>query len=392
LVFDTSGSMTDVVGKGTAAPWPQCEQFDAPLTKMGLSKLAFHTALQEVSPDAARWGLARFPQRAAFVPAPNCQSGYYEANPSGLVTGDPQKHSSAGPGDWFSANLEEVVVAPIPVVGSGIAEVLRWLDGKESVEVIEGLTCAECPGFCGYGCFAHTDPELRGDGSTPLGRTLYYAGEYLRRYVLVDGKPCKVASDCGSPHYSCLAGQCFDPAGACRRTEIVLFTDGDETEDTSEQSFFNPVNQAKRLFAGLACAQDLDCAPGSTCEAGLCSPQGADTLVGAILATEGAGICPGEFKSCSLGAFGACAEGSCVPVAHAYFDTEENVQALYSFLGQPLRVRVNVIDANPAASPLNQLIALWGGGEYVHATNGDPAQILGAIESLTIAKPSGDCE
>jgi len=40
LVFDTSGSMDEVLNFGTTLPWPLCETIEDPATKMGVCKSA----------------------------------------------------------------------------------------------------------------------------------------------------------------------------------------------------------------------------------------------------------------------------------------------------------------------------------------------------------------
>ena len=243
---------------------------------------------------------------------------------------DPDSHTT-GPGeDWFKSNMKEVIGVPFSGgTDDNLDEVLQWMDGVEELVHLTAVTdcnATTCPGFCDVGnCYLHTNHELRADGGTPLGRTLFYAGEYLRRFVLLEGKACNSKADCSSPHYQCVEGHCRDPLYNCRQTVIVLFTDGGETMNKSKTDFFNPINQAKRMFVGLGCTLDSDCPPLEFCnvDLGMCAEGCSDdqgcptgTVCSALRCQEpcvGSELCPSGFI-CDEG--GHCMpEGGCIIAA-----------------------------------------------------------------------------
>ena len=114
-------------------------------------------------------------------------------------------------------------------------------------------------------CVVTTNAELRAVGATPIGKSLFYASEYLRHFVLVEGQFCEEDADCASSNHSCVDGQCHDEFAYCRENVIVLFSDGAETENVHIDDFFHPRVQAKRLFYGLGCQTDADCLSGAMC-------------------------------------------------------------------------------------------------------------------------------
>ncbi len=75
---------------------------------------------------------------------------------------------------------------------ANIAAIYRWIDNVELPTTSAAVT----------------DPELHGNGYTPLGRSLFYARMYYENLV----KPT-------------------DPKGSCRQNVVILVTDGAETCD-----------------------------------------------------------------------------------------------------------------------------------------------------------------
>ena len=396
LVFDTSGSMNQTISGSGSLVWPDCEDLTNPKTRIGYSKAAFNQALETLPINPVRFSLLHFPQTEDYDSTPSCKSGHYDGDTK--ITGDPSVHIT-GPGDdWFSEGIEQVVSVPFASnEDDQLNEVMIWMDGAEELVELTAITncnSTTCPGFCDGGkCYLHTNPELRADGSTPLGRTLFYAGEYIRRFVLVEGKPCSTKADCGSYHYQCQAGTCRDPLYNCRETVIVLFTDGGETSDSGSNDFFNPVNQAKRLFMGLGCQADTDCAKDALCTEGLCKPKpGLDTVLGQVASSPGLGVCNTGFEVCNISTNEGCAGGDCVDVDNSYEDNEENIQTLLGYEGQHLRIRTHVMDASEGEEEMNVEIAFWGGGQYIPVDAADTAAVVQAIQQLTDLKFTIGCE
>ncbi len=254
IAFDTSGSMsTDIATKAGVAncpngydPWPMCEynatKFPNGCTRIGVSKVIFKKALAKLDDQVTHLALFKFPQSVSPCSDCSCDSGGY----SGLDTidGDGNEQGVNANTAWYKNNFGQVLCVPYPAVSgfTSKAAIGKWMDGTENQP---------------------SDPELRADGGTPIGKTLFYVGEYLRNSVIVDGKPCTVDANCGSVNYICQGGSCVDPARSCRDTVVVLFTDGGE-ETTNE--YFGPWVQAKRLSTGLGCVTDADCVNGATCQ------------------------------------------------------------------------------------------------------------------------------
>jgi hypothetical protein len=395
VVFDTSGSMNKSIGPNVTLSWPQCEDIDNPSTEIGYSKAAFKEALVEEPINPIRFSLLHFPQEEDFSTNPTCKSGYYDGQSK--MSEDPDGHST-GPGeDWFKSNMKEVIGVPFSGgTDDNLDEVLQWMDGvEELVQLTAVIDCntTTCPGFCDIGnCYLHTNHELRADGGTPLGRTLFYAGEYLRRFVLLEGKACNSKADCSSPHYQCVEGKCRDPLYNCRQTVIVLFTDGGETMNKSKTDFFNPINQAKRMFVGLGCTLDSDCSKDMVCLENLCKPTGLDTMMGQVVSSPGLGVCAGSFSTCNVATSEGCTIGNCEDVSNVFTDTKENVQTLAGHEGQTLQIRVHVIDSSSTDSDTNVGIAFWGGGQYIPVDAENSVTLVEAIQQLTDLKFNISCE
>lgn len=262
IAFDTSGSMsTDVTNKAGVKnctgydPWPKCEydatKYPSGCTRIGVSKVVFKQALAKLDDQVMHLALLKFPQTVDNFSSKSCDSGAYSGQDTVSGDGGEQGVTTATP--WFKNNFGQVLAVPYPAVAGfdSKAAIGKWMNGTESQPA---------------------DPELRADGGTPIGKTLFYVGEYLRNHVIVDGKACTVDADCGSVNYTCQNGTCADPARSCRETIVVLFTDGGET---TTNSYFGPWVQAKRMSTGLGCQTDADCVGGATCQNVLqCNPTG----------------------------------------------------------------------------------------------------------------------
>jgi len=358
LVFDTSGSMhiyrdPAFAGKNPSQcvpggsppclqPFPKCDDPASPLTLFTLSKTVFADAIAGSIGHYAQFALMRFPQREDATNVNDlCYFGWYDWRPR--VTGDDDAFATTE-GGWFDQNRGEVVVVPFPLrnnLDNG-GQLLEWLDFEERLGASD--TPCQVSADCGTGqcgtldgarrCFYHTDNELRAGGETPLGKSIYYAGEYLRRFVRVDGKACTIDANCGSAGYQCVGNVCRDPYRHCKDDYIVLLTDGQESEHKDETSFFNPVVQAKRLAFGLDCAGDADCRGGATCQDSVCVPPGMSINTMPRVVGDGHG-------------------------------------ALAAPDGQPISVRTTVITLN-GLDFANARIALFGGGASLDVSGTDP--------------------
>lgn len=388
VVFDTSGSMNWYPGtqdaptpcgagetEGCLAPYPACEDLDNPLTTLGISKSVFGEFFKSEETQGVLFGLQRFPQIASDA-SPVCEGGYFSWDVE--MTGDDQLiEPPLTQETWFDENLGEIILVPFPPTASetNVQDLTRWMDGLE-LTVKSDTECfgpKDCPkGVCtGVGalgtktCRDFANPELRAIGGTPLGKSLFYAGEYMRRNVVIDGKPCSDDTDCGSPGYFCSeAGECFDPLRECRLNVIVLFTDGGETVHPFTDDFFNPQVQAKRLRYGLGCGTDADCSKLTFCDqAGSCYP-----------------------TKCSL-------QGYCTNDVIEDDETDQIMMAmggtadrLRDYRGNPISLIVNVVDGSltdPQQSETtlnaNRLIALYGGGQHIVVDVDDPPNFLAQL-------------
>jgi hypothetical protein len=375
LVFDTSGSMGSIgfldtvpcicgAGNCKAQPYPACEDIQCPQSKLGLAKKVLHDLFESPAFGGVRFAMTRFPQRIKANASDSCTNlfgvGHYQTL-SDKITGDDDAHVPPE-GGWFEENLNEILCVGFPKTldEDTKAKGLAWVDGDEQFETT-GVPCEknfECfPDVCAWDsqtqtgeCAGHTNPELRATGNTPLGKSLFYAGEYIRKFIVAEGKACEVDADCENVNYFCGPdGACFDPLRECRENIIILFTDGEETENIEMNDFFNPVLQAKRLHYGLGCAFDSDCLDGAKCKNNVCQDYpmpntGFPEVIGYI---NGAGA-----------------------------------NKLTDRLGNGISVRVHVVDISEGAGYQdNKRVADHGGGVFYPVKGGDPSKLLEAFES-----------
>lgn len=406
LVFDTSGSMATEVAGATCSgtmTFPACDPVLS-CSRMDVSKVVFHKALSQIDPARASMALFRFPSRIDRVQAQSCTEGYQAG--ALAMTADSNVQRVTDKTAWFWAFLQEVLAVPFPrseqEAVAAAKEMARWMDGTESIAAAG--TCAggpplgcgatmDCPGgaCCAGTCYKHADPELRAAGSTPIGKTLFYVGEYLRHRVVVDGLPCAGDAGCGTRHHRCLGGVCVDPARHCRETVVVLFTDGGELNDPT--SFFAPLPMAKRLAFGLACASDADCSGGAACTGGRCLPEN-----------------PGQFRCVANGL--PCVAGApagdplfcpelpglgtyCLPdpvLDQTAIAAQANNNVLRAPDGRPFAARLVVIDASGENSVLGSFaLASAGGGRVLTADTADPQAFLSVLTKAFDLKNTKVC-
>ena len=365
IIFDTSGSMHQYIDMGVypefcedvglpcLAPWPDCDNPEQPLTAMTLAKEVFRQEIKAAVEGHVQFALQRFPQREALAQSPHCAYGLY--SPGSVITGDDDSWDTST-ASWFEAGLNEAVVVPFPrrVDGDNSEDLARWMNHSEQVGATD-ISCevnSDCPtGLCGTvggkkRCFFHKDPELRAGGETPLGKSLFYAGEYFRRFVAVDGRTCTSTKDCGSAGYVCADGGCEDPYAQCRDNHIIVFTDGGQNPVRQPNDFFHPVNQAKRLAFGLTCEEDVVCRGGALCHSGVCV-----TEEKALEDVSGYGT-------------GGVSDALTTPD------------------GRPLRIQVSVVNLQAHTIADNADIAMAGGGKLLDVTAQDPAAFGMALGTL----------
>ncbi len=421
IAFDTSGSMTtDVTNKAGVKncasydSWPTCEygpKYPNGCTRIGVSKVVFKQALAKLDDQVSHLALFKFPQTLSSYSPNSCDSGAYSGNDT--VTGDNGEQGVTASTGWFKNKFSEVLAVPYPAVAGfdSKAAIGKWMDGTENQP---------------------NDPELRADGGTPIGKTLFYVGEYLRNKVIVDGKACSVDADCGSVNYFCQNKICVDPASSCRDTVVVLFTDGGEA---SSNTYFGPWVQAKRLSTGLGCMTDADCVGGATCEQVLqCSQTGSgwtgskesvDDKPCAVSSDCGAGGTCTSHQQCQAkadptGLAWFCSEGAapCDPLVSAHCsstdpskpcktDATSNLycpaycirdprpglsavataatnNALRSPDGKTFGVRLYIVDigsTSDADITNSWRLAMSGGGHLLGVDAGDPAAFLGVLDN-----------
>ncbi len=400
ILFDTSTSMWRYPEGGSpdlctrldmpcVDPWPTCDGASS-FTVMGKSKAVLPAIVDQFAQEA--WfALFRFPQKVVGRLNPTCRNGYY--SPLSRLEGDPgDVHVTPDDADgWFAKGLAQTLCVPIPArpADDNLPAIVAWADGIEKVETL-GVPCesdGDCPtgGLClpdgdGRTCHVHVNPELRSTGDTPLGRSLFYIGEYLRQQVVVDGKPCNEDADCGTPFHRCDGGQCVDAGRNCRQVAVIVVTDGNETEDVSLQSWFNPVNQAKRLAYGLGCETDADCIGGAKCTDGVCWHPALDVPFGACVG-NGALPCVSD---ADCGNLGPCLVG---PLHYA---DAQGPQVLRDGTGQPIRVTVHVVSIGPVQYGSDK-VALYGGGEFIEVPEGDTTALFKTIGTIVSKKVVTSC-
>lgn len=432
VVMDTSGSMRRIPDEPEwfpwTDPWPVCESFDDPQTRIGIARKLFRRILAEEDALLAGsdFALFRFPQRVdgVFVkdlaaPASEaCNFGLWERILGETMSGDDGRHVTGpdvGGADWFLASLSQVLLVPdprVPDFAAATAEERRaamepWIDGVEAAEAgADAVPCTHDTGYldCGLDraclgpegartCHDVTNPELRATGQTPLGRSLFYASEYVRRFVRVGGAPCTVDADCASASYRCEGGFCSDRLAGCRRTVIVLITDGVEDPIPDDQ-FFRARVQAKRLQFGLGCAADEDCLSGATCEpVHVCA--NAEGSVGVVCA--GDEDCRGADETCQP-AVDACVtpallaagrEDPAVAAALVFVDPD-GAQRVTDRAGAGLAATVHVLDVAGGADE-NARIALLGGGLHLLHSLYELDAIIEDLRSVFDIKAGAQC-
>jgi len=404
LLFDTSASMNycvdddekdyvDCCPAGCPQDWPVCETFDQPLSKLGVSKKVYKQFLDaSLAANKARFALLTFPQIEA-VSHSFCYSGYYlDQN---YIEGDDDAHATPSPPQgWFHQNLSEVVRVPFSAdwATSTYDQMVSWIDFTE---------------------VQHQNPELRASGFTPLGKSMFYAGEYIRHYLVVDGKPCAADADCGSPDYVCREGACADPVKECRTTILLVFTDGQESTYTVANEFFNPIVQARRMAFGLGCATSADCAGGAQCEDGTChrAPTvsgdcvfDADCPPTAWCEADGChtpgfdwptkvGRCDSNGMGCVVGAPQACPEvfEACKPVDPHVSDPDPDANVLRSYDGKPIGVTVHVINVSQTLAE-SRLMAEHGGGRHFDVSLAQADILLQVLKKVVDFKSGEGCD
>ena len=408
IAFDTSGSMsTPVKGKTcTSQVFPSCDPKKL-CSRMAVSKLTFSKALEGVDAKQARLALFRFPQWLAKTASSSCNSGFY----AGLktISGDVLNEQSVQENSaWYWTSLHQILAVPYPTTEQLAAgqkkQMARWMDGNEKLQTT-GQTCAntskvcatdpQCGGgsCCGGKCYLHAEPELRATGGTPIGKTLFYIGEYFRNRIVIDGKACIIDADCENPNYRCEKGYCKDPARGCRENVLVLFTDGGENNDPTH--YFAPQVSAKRLRYGLACKTIDDCVGDARCKGGQCLPEGGTGFH--CMATGDAckpGISDKSHVHYCPPLIGAT-KGECVPDTLKLITAQAKIFAhnsLRSPDGEPFSVRVHVVDISGSTSLTKSFaIAIAGGGRMLTADVADANAFLSAVTSALDMKNKKVC-
>ncbi len=399
LLFDTSASMnecvddedswyTDCCPGGCPAEWPVCETYENPLSKLGYSKAVYKDFFtSSTGAGSARYALLTFPQTPAEWHS-FCHGGYWYDQM--IVSDDDDSHETAA-GGWFEQNMSQVVKVPFRTSWdeNNVSAMLSWID---FVEILG------------------ENPELRAGGATPLGKSMFYAGEYIRHHLVVEGRPCTVDADCGSPDYVCKDDACHDPIAHCRQNILLVFTDGRESVHEALNDFFNPVVQARRMKFGLGCAEDGDCLGDAGCIGGYCQrfPQygapcatDSDCPPGAWCIDE---VClkpgfewPGDAGVCANSGF-ACTPSAndcagfleaCDPIDGTYVDPG-GVDTLRAPDGSPIEVTTHVIDVSVDPSE-SILIAAHGGGRHFSVDLAETEILLEVLYKMTDIKFGVEC-
>ena len=399
LVVDTSSSMNVMVSTGSSPencisndgdcpPWlyPNCDDPSNPYTRMGKVKSSLDALVDSEFMSNVRLGLQRFPQRHHTLANMHCNVTFYLGQPT--ISGDNDGHITAIDG-WFGQNIEQTIAVPFPEDQSSNSLAIRsWFDFVETPSPIGGACSSndDCPGkFC-WGepgsktCHELSNHELRGTGSsTPIGKSIFYAGEYFRHHVLVEGKPCIQDSDCRSPHHTCIADKCHDFNAHCRPNVIILFTDGLETQNQDINNFFHPRVQAKRLHFGLGCDEQEDCLAGATCIEGSCiAPDG--VLPEEPFACTAGGTPCQTTNDCPNPCSGVPCQGECRQASVDYIDPGF-ANRMVDYGGTPVSLTIHVVDASEVPNA-NRLIAAYGGGLQVSVDLANPEDLLTKVGNV----------
>ncbi|MDP6943412.1 MAG: hypothetical protein QF464_04620 [Myxococcota bacterium] len=452
LLIDTSGSMNavDLAGtfpgecEGADCPpwtWPQCDDLDAPQTRLGKAKKALQGVLASEEASGARLALQRFPQKFDLFKLlgqsdPTCEGvpliGFDLFSKDNAQVHLTHQIETMAPDGSDLAEIMPVAFGSDQAVTN--AEILRWVDFEHVYEsdgeACDNLNDCSMPiahKACVAGeCAVGTEPELRAMGKTPLGRALFYAGEIYRHTVVVEGRTCTEDADCHSPHYSCVDGACHDPFRTCRPNLVVLFSDGAETLDTNPELFFHARNQAKRLQYGLGCASEDDCLNGAVCTDGACQLP-ADTPLPSVAQVVDAATCykgevvddqeceqaPGAEEACCqtrgvchltsvpcanndacepypypCGGSASTCNGTCEEIDTGYVDSAGQ-DVLRDATGAPFSVTVHVVDAADAPTG-TLLVAAFGGGQHAVVDLDDLDGILDVFTPLLDVKANTD--
>jgi len=241
----------------------------------------------------------------------------------------------------------------------------------------------DCEQYCIKACYRHDDPELRAVGSTPIGQSLFYAGEYFRHFVIKEGLSCTQDADCESPDYLCLEGQCHDPLGRCRPNVIVIVSDGYETDHEDPDDFFNPRIQAKRFHYGLGCEDDSQCFNGAQCVNQRC--------LSSTLPLEQT-VCRGTGASCSQDAecppytcgLGMECPGECIQAGFHYIH-EGGQNRIFNEAGHPIALTIHMIDVSGGQQG-SSLIVQAGGGMVFDVDLSDPELLVDRLTTLINSK------
>jgi hypothetical protein len=431
-------------------PWtyPMCDDMAQPYTRLGRVKRSVRSVLMSEDISQVRLALQRYPQTEGIPPLPSldvsCSTGWY-SNHDGISRHFGEHTMSY---ELLEQTLSEVIPVPMtPEGNTNLPKILEYTDFNEVVET-QGDSCTQhrdCPdGFCrnqcryirtdefgscsntlGWGinslgrcvevtgcecnqgcegrvfnrleeceqnctksCYVHENHELRATGSTPIGQSLFYAGEYFRHFVVKEGMPCTQDEDCTSQDYLCSDdGTCHDPLGACRPNVIVLLSDGHETDHDDPQDFFNPRIQAKRFHYGLGCESNDGCLNGAQCVDHLCVPP-IPPLPERVCKRAG-NPCQEDSEcdsyTCGLGQ--STCPGECIIAGFDYIDAEESL--LKNEANHPISLTVHVIDASDQPEG-NQLLARIGGGISVPVDFTDPSLLIQQITTFINSKTDNE--
>ena len=135
ILVDTSFSMNQLVesdqmaggcnaeqGSCPSWTWPDCDDVEAPLTRLGVVKKIISELAEAGEENGLRLALQRFPQRPGIIGG--CNEGYYKALDT--MTGDDDAHDTTN-ASWFDENMEDAIIVPFDVDGSSSrADITAW--------------------------------------------------------------------------------------------------------------------------------------------------------------------------------------------------------------------------------------------------------------------------